>query len=213
MKLLDLLRMIFDNLNRRKSRVALTAVGVVIGTASVVLLISLANGMQQNTASQIGNMGDLTTIYVYPGMPMEVSARSGGGMGAPLENPLNGEAIEQIGTLPGIEQIIPRADLMAVRRSNLESWRPGRPLSAFPSRTPAFWGTPQRRERPSSNAVLRSLEGGRRRTSMIHPCGPGQEPPPPPDLVGHRCGARVIFKYSRTDRRFEKPIPSASRGY
>jgi len=47
MRFIDLLRLVIDNLNRRKNRVALTAIGVVIGTAAIVVLVSLAIGMQQ----------------------------------------------------------------------------------------------------------------------------------------------------------------------
>ena len=67
MRLIDLISLILENLNRRKGRVFLTAIGVVIGTASVVLLVSLASGLQKSATSQIGNIGDLTTIQVYPG--------------------------------------------------------------------------------------------------------------------------------------------------
>ena len=41
MRFFDLLSLIIDNLGRRKGRVVLTAIGVVIGTASVVILVSL----------------------------------------------------------------------------------------------------------------------------------------------------------------------------
>ena len=67
MKLLDLLGLIGSNLARRKGRVALTTIGVIIGTAAVVLLVSLGVGLQQNAESQLGGIGDLTRIVVYPG--------------------------------------------------------------------------------------------------------------------------------------------------
>ena len=41
MRIIDLLALIAENLGRRKARVALTAIGVVIGTAAVVVLVSL----------------------------------------------------------------------------------------------------------------------------------------------------------------------------
>ncbi len=78
MKFFDLLRLIAENLNRRKGRVALTAVGVVIGTAAVVVLVSLAIGLQQNFAKNLYGISDLTRIDVYPGFPME--AQMGGPM-------------------------------------------------------------------------------------------------------------------------------------
>ncbi len=49
MRFSDLVSLIFYNLGRRKGRVLLTAVGVMIGTAAVVVLVSLAVGLQKNT--------------------------------------------------------------------------------------------------------------------------------------------------------------------
>ena len=84
MKSLDLLRLIFGNLNRRKARVALTAIGVVIGTAAVVILVSLAIGLQRNANEQLYGIGDLSQIQVSPtyggeGGPVFVSGPGGGG--------------------------------------------------------------------------------------------------------------------------------------
>ncbi|MCC6146298.1 MAG: ABC transporter permease [Anaerolineaceae bacterium] len=204
MKLLDLLRMILDNLNRRKSRVALTAVGVVIGTASVVLLISFANGMQQNTANQIGNMGDLTTIFVYPGAPMEVGARSGGGgMGAPLEKPLNNEAIEQISTLPGVSQIIPRVDLMGgsmIKFGKLEAWASVVGLPIQDASVLGYTAKEGTTQLERGTAIL----GGWAVKNFYDPSmRPGQEPPPPPDLAGQQVRV-VIFKYSEDGQEIRK---------
>ena len=66
MKFLDLLRLIFGNLSRRKARVALTAIGVVIGTAAVVILVSLAIGLQKSATDSLYGIGDLTQIDVMP---------------------------------------------------------------------------------------------------------------------------------------------------
>ena len=66
MKFLDLLRLITGNLSRRKARVALTAIGVVIGTAAVVILVSLAIGLQKSATDQLYGIGDLTQIDVMP---------------------------------------------------------------------------------------------------------------------------------------------------
>src|SRR5512143_530704 len=77
MKLIDVLRLIFSNLNRRKGRVALTAVGVVIGTAAVVILVSLAIGLQQNANKQLYGIGDLSLIQVSPSYGMEPGGPKG----------------------------------------------------------------------------------------------------------------------------------------
>ncbi len=81
MSIWDLFSLIIENLSRRKARVALTAIGVVIGTAAVVLLVSLGVGLQQNAEQQLGSIGDLTKISVWP---MYDFGEGGGGGGGPV---------------------------------------------------------------------------------------------------------------------------------
>src|SRR5687768_13072807 len=117
MKLLDLVRLIFGNLSRRKARVALTAIGVVIGTAAVVILVSLAIGLQRNANEQLYGIGDLTQIQVSPayemmegggGMVVSVS----GGMGMPGEPQparlLTNSALDELRAIPGVASVIAR---------------------------------------------------------------------------------------------------------
>ena len=80
MKPFDLIRLILGNLSRRKARVALTAIGVVIGTAAVVILVSLAIGLQKNANEQLYGIGDLTQIQVMPAYEMEGGGGGGGGV-------------------------------------------------------------------------------------------------------------------------------------
>ena len=47
MKFVDLLIMSLKNLSRRKLRTALTVLGVVIGTASIVVMVSLGIGLSE----------------------------------------------------------------------------------------------------------------------------------------------------------------------
>ncbi|MBR4138529.1 MAG: ABC transporter permease, partial [Lachnospiraceae bacterium] len=67
MKLIDLLRMSVSNLWRRKLRTFLTVLGVIIGTASIVVMISLGLGLTKSTMDQIEQSGGLTTITVHEG--------------------------------------------------------------------------------------------------------------------------------------------------
>lgn len=67
MKLIDLLRMSVSNLWRRKLRTFLTVLGVIIGTASIVVMVSLGLGLTKSTMEQIQQSGGLTTITVYQG--------------------------------------------------------------------------------------------------------------------------------------------------
>jgi putative ABC transport system permease protein len=117
MKLLDIVRLIFGNLNRRKGRVALTAVGVVIGTAAVVILVSLAIGLQKNANEQLYGIGDLTQIQVSPayseGMAVYVGGGGGGssvssGGGPQSPKLLTNRALEVLRAIPGVVAVIPR---------------------------------------------------------------------------------------------------------
>lgn len=64
MNWIDLLRMSSSNLKRRKLRTFLTVLGVVIGTASIVVMISLGLGMQESLYREVEQSGGLTTIKV-----------------------------------------------------------------------------------------------------------------------------------------------------
>jgi putative ABC transport system permease protein len=106
MKFLDLIRLVAENLNRRKGRVALTAVGVVIGTAAVVVLVSLAIGLQQNFARNMYGISDLTRIDVYPGYPKE--AQMGQVVTPEQMKLLTSDAIDMIAAIPGVVKVIPQ---------------------------------------------------------------------------------------------------------
>lgn len=67
MRILDLLRMSSSSLWKRKVRTILTVLGVVIGTASIVVMISLGLGLNRATMEQIEQYGGLTTIQVNEG--------------------------------------------------------------------------------------------------------------------------------------------------
>ena len=64
MKISDLIKMGLRNLSRRKARTALTVVGVVIGTISIVVMISTGIGMNTGFKSQVMELGSLSTITI-----------------------------------------------------------------------------------------------------------------------------------------------------
>ncbi len=66
MRFLDMLRMSAGNLWKRKIRTVLTILGVVIGTASIVVMISIGLGLDKATVEQMSSYGSMTTINVYP---------------------------------------------------------------------------------------------------------------------------------------------------
>ncbi len=119
MRFLDLLSLILENLSRRKVRVALTAIGVVIGTAAVIVLVSLGIGLQQNATRNLYGIQELTRIDVYPqyefeGGPGPVLIEGGGGSGAPpTPVPITNQTIEAIRTIPGVVAVVPRDGIQA----------------------------------------------------------------------------------------------------
>ena len=65
MRFSDLLTMSVNNLFRRKLRTFLTVLGVVIGTASIVVMVSIGIGLKEFTIKQYSSYGSLTAIQVY----------------------------------------------------------------------------------------------------------------------------------------------------
>ncbi len=105
----DLLRLVMSNLGRMKGRVAMTAIGVVIGTAAIVVLISLAAGLQQSALRDLSAIGSLTDINVYP---MRVLAP----FGAPTsgrEGVLDDRTLAEFRKLPGVVAVTPKEPLSA----------------------------------------------------------------------------------------------------
>lgn len=64
MRLADILGMSLSNLWRRKIRSFLTVLGVIIGTASIVVMLSLGLGLKQATMAEVNSAGGLTEIFV-----------------------------------------------------------------------------------------------------------------------------------------------------
>lgn len=127
MRFTDFISLIIDNLSRRKGRVLLTAIGVVIGTAAVVTLISLGVGLQQSATSQLWGINDLTSIEVYPGYPMEKEA--GPRMAQMIAEDdikrLTPEAVENFKAIPGVTQVVVKQYVqggMEISLDKLSAW-------------------------------------------------------------------------------------------
>lgn len=64
MKISDMLKMGLRNLSRRKARTALTVLGVIIGTISIVTMVSIGIGMNQSFEQQFMTNGSMTVIRI-----------------------------------------------------------------------------------------------------------------------------------------------------
>lgn len=104
MRIWDLSGLIAYNLIRRRGRVLLTGLGVVIGTAAVMIMVSLSSGLQRGATSQFGRLSDLKRIEVYPSYGM----MGMGGISSEQQRAtlLLQSVISKITEIPGVEQVI-----------------------------------------------------------------------------------------------------------
>ena len=65
MNKLDVFLLALKNFTRRKARSVLTIIGVVIGSAAIVIMVSLGIGIQDSMMKMYQQWGDLTTVNVY----------------------------------------------------------------------------------------------------------------------------------------------------
>ena len=98
MKFVDLLAMSLKNLSRRKLRTALTVLGVVIGTASIVVMVSLGIGLSEMNRELIASFGSLTEITVN-------APYNGDNTKDPLY--LTDDAVKQMKKLPHVTDVYP----------------------------------------------------------------------------------------------------------
>ena len=105
MSFLDLLSMSASNLWRRKLRTCLTILGVIIGTASIVVMLSLGFGLKKSYMSEIENSGELTTINVYSGGNNNYYDEDG--QTSNTDNEITDEVIEQFSQLEHVDFVSP----------------------------------------------------------------------------------------------------------
>lgn len=110
MRFVDLLGMSVNNLRRRKLRTALTVLGVIIGTASIVVMVSLGIGLKELNRELIESYGSLTAI--------EVRSENYWGGGDSSKEPLylTDETIRNIKKLDHVTSVYPMLDLQVMMR-------------------------------------------------------------------------------------------------
>ncbi len=214
MKFLDLFRLIFGNLSRRKGRVALTAIGVVIGTAAVVILVSLAIGLQKSATDSLYGIGDLTQIDVMPAYGGGMGGGGGGpfiaqasGVSGQLAQPvlLTNSALDQLRAIPGVKVVIARDYLNAgvvIRYQHLEG---GMNIIgvATDDLSNLGLGTSQGVTALSKGSIV---IGAMTPNNFYDPhLRPGQEPPPPPDLMDQQIQL-VVLKYDQNGNETRKTL-------
>ena len=125
MNWIDLLRMSSGNLKRRKLRTFLTVLGVIIGTTSIVVMISLGLGMQQMIYQEIEQSGGLNTITVSSGSTGNgmTSYSSGGAGEEEKEKWITDSVVEQFSQIEHVVSAQPvyRMSVMLLK-GGYQSW-------------------------------------------------------------------------------------------
>ncbi len=98
----DLVKLVLRNLRRVRVRTILTTMGVIIGVAAIVVLLSLTMGFQERITEQFEGIGDIRQINVLG--PIE-----GFAMGGPQQETkiLDDETVEDIEALKGVKAVVP----------------------------------------------------------------------------------------------------------
>jgi ABC-type lipoprotein release transport system permease subunit len=131
MSFLDILRLSLRNLREAKLRAVLTTMGVLVGVAVIVTMVSFGIGLQRNTISRFKELDLFNEITVYGKtlsnlIEEEFNKRSGSsgadaqqerrrparGPDKPPERPLDDAAIAEIARLPGVASVEPNVSIM-----------------------------------------------------------------------------------------------------
>jgi putative ABC transport system permease protein len=78
-----------------KMRSGLTMLGIIIGVASVVLMIAIGQGAQRGVTSRIQSLGT-NLLIISPGNPNQTNVRFGGGGGGTASSSLKADDIDEI---------------------------------------------------------------------------------------------------------------------
>ena len=143
MSFLDILQLALRNLREAKLRVALTTMGVVVGVAVVVTMVSFGLGLQRNTVERFNELDLFNEITVYgrnrsslvttelnkrmrgergekgaEGKDADGTAAGGRGKRATSERNLDDAALAEIAELPGVAYVEPNVNFTAYVRLN-----------------------------------------------------------------------------------------------
>ena len=112
MKFLDALKVSIRAVSANRLRSSLTALGIVIGVSSVIVLMAIGQGVQKGVIERLQGLGT-NLIFINPGAFEETSTGRRGGPGSGLTLTVSdAEAIENI-EIPGVIGVVSQIDLNA----------------------------------------------------------------------------------------------------
>ncbi len=135
MSFFDILQLAFRNLRQAKLRALLTTMGVVVGVAVIVTMVSFGLGLQQNMLARFGALDLFNEITVFgrsltnlatAGFDRQTGRTNEGGERRgprlkPDKNPtriLDDAAIAEIAKIPGVAYVQPTISLYVYTRAN-----------------------------------------------------------------------------------------------
>lgn len=120
MRFTDLIGISLRNLWRRKLRSLLTILGVVIGTTSVLLMLSIGFGQRRSFLEAVNREGGLTNIEIHSNVGYNPDGTK---YGNPDEKALTDEIVKQIEDLPQIKEVVPYLSIDCLfKQGKLEMW-------------------------------------------------------------------------------------------
>ena len=121
MKLGNTIKISFRALRRNKMRSTLTALGIIIGVAAVIAMVSIGNGAKSQMQSQIASLGD-NVILVFAGNWSPGGVRSGWGGAGTLKVD---DALAIKREIPSVTAVSPEVRGGAQLTAGGENWSTG----------------------------------------------------------------------------------------
>ena len=190
---------------------ALTAIGVVIGTAAVVILVSLAIGLQKNATEQLYGIGDLTEIQVYPnygevGPGVMVAVERSGTNTISNQKLITNDSLRELAAIEGVKSVIPRdyvQGAVILNYNRLENWTN---IIGIGTHDLGELGL----EAQQGDIKLErgmGVIGAMVPQNFYNPqLRPGQTPPSPPELVGEQIKL-VVIKWDQEGKEIRRSVP------
>jgi putative ABC transport system permease protein len=188
----------------------LTAIGVVIGTAAVVILVSLAIGLQRNANEQLYGIGDLSQIQVYPnygegpGLHVRTRRRRRGRRPQQQQRLLTNSALDELRGIPGVQFVIPQDFFysMIMKYQRLEGGAGVRGVGVNDLTELGLEVVQGSSELKRGGLIVGAMIPSNFYDPRIRP---GQEPPPPPDLYDQQLQV-IMLKYDAEGKEIRKNL-------
>lgn len=133
MSIVDIIRLALRNLQQSRLRALLTTIGVVIGVAAVISMISFGLGLQRDALSRFQNLDGISEVHVFGRTVFSLASnRSENRAPEPANQPssdgftpdyvperwLDDKALEEIAQIPGVVYVMPHINFAAYARAN-----------------------------------------------------------------------------------------------